>query len=308
LSRSWEIIWKYKALWIFGILASCGANFNVGGNFNYSADRRDIGNLPPNVQRWFTDWERGFGQFFNEQNIGWIIAIVCIAILIGILFWVIGVFGRVGLVKGAVNAEAGKAFGFRSLAGESWALLGKALGLSILLFLLPFAAILLLFIIGALVTAATMGFGLFCLIPLACLLVPVFMLYFVYTEMALIALVKEGLGVGDALGRGWEVFRANLGNLIGMGLILVVGGFLVGLVLIIPMAAIAAPALFGMFSQDPNAFGSGLTVSLILFVIALPFLILFNGILRSYIESAWTLTYLQLTGSKPKATKAKARA
>lgn len=305
LTRSWEIIWKYKALWIFGILASCGNSFNFGSNFNYSTDRRDIGNLPPNMQRFFSDLERGFAQFFNEQNMGWIIALVCIAILIGILFWVIGVFGKVGLIKGTINAEAGKTFGFRSLAGESWALLGKAIGLSIILFVIPFVAILLLVIAGVILTAATLGIALFCLIPLACLLVPIFLLYFVYTEMTIIALIKEGLGIGEALSRGWAVFRANLANLVGMGLILLVGGFLVGLVLIIPMAAIAAPVLFGVFSQDPNAFGSGLMVTIILFLVALPFLILFNGILQSYIQSAWTLTYMQLTSAKPKA---KARA
>jgi hypothetical protein len=305
LSRSWEIIWKHKALWIFGILASCGNSFNIGNNLSYSGNRRDIGNLPPWMQRFFMDWERDAQQFFTEENWGWIIGIVCVLILIGILFWVIGVFGRAGLVKGAVNAEVGKTFGFRSLAGESWALLGKALGLSILLFLIPFILIILLFIAGALVAAATMGIALFCLIPLACLLVPVFMLYFLYTEMALIALIKEGLGVGDALSRGWEVFRTNWANLLGMGLILLVGGFLVGLVLLIPMAGIAAPVLFSLFSQDAAAFGQGLTISLILFVVALPFLILFNGILQSYIQSAWTLTYLQITGSKPK-TKRKA--
>ena len=32
------------------------------------------------------------------------------------------------------------------------------------------------------------------------------------------------------------------------------------------------------------------------FVAYLPVLILLNGVLRAYIESAWTLTYLRLTG------------
>jgi len=301
LSRSWEIIWKHKALWIFGILASCGNSFNFGNNFSYSADRQDIGNLPPNIQRFFANWERGFEQFFNEQNMGWIIAIVCIALLIGILFWAIGIFGKIGLIKGAVNAEAGKTFGFRSLAGDTWPLLGKALGLSFLLILLPFAVMALIIAASVAFGVLTLGFGFFCLIPLFCLLIPVFFLYFVYTEMAIIALVKEGLGVGQAFSRGWEVFRANLANLVGMGLILLVGGILVGLILVIPMAAIAAPALFGLFSQDADALGRGFIVSIILFLIALPFLILFNGILQSYIQSAWTLTYMQMTGSKPRA-------
>lgn len=308
LTRSWEIIWKHKALWIFGILASCGGNFNVGGNFNYSVGQEDTRNLPPEFARFFTNWERTFSQFFNERNIGWIIAIICVLILIGILFWVIGIFGKVALIKGTTKAEASQAISFRSLAAESWPLLGKAVGLSILLFLIPFAVFLLVFLVFTAIGIATAGIGFICLIPIFCLLVPFFLLYFVYTEMAVIALIKEGLKVGEALSRGWEVFRNNLGSLIGMGLILLVGGILVGIIVSLPLIAIAAPAFFGFLSDDPNAAGSGLLVSVILFLIALPFLIVINGIIRAYIQSAWTLTFMQLTGAKPRTTRARASA
>jgi hypothetical protein len=210
------------------------------------------------------------------------------------------------LIKGAINAGGGKAIAFRPLASEAWSFLGRALGLSILFFLIPFAFMLLLILFFGLIGVATMGIGLLCLFPLVCILIPLFLLYFVYTEMAQISLVKEDLGVGQAISRGWEVFRGNFGNLIGMGLILLVGGFLVGLVLLIPTALIAAPLFLSLFSQDPNALGSGITISIVLFCIALPFLILFNGIVTSYIQSAWTLTYMQITGTKPRATRAKA--
>jgi hypothetical protein len=306
LSRSWEIIWKYKVLWIFGILASFGANFNVGGNFNYRVDQGDIGNLPPNMERFFTEWTRNFEGFFTEENMGWIIAIICIALLIGILFWAVSVFGRVGLIKGVINVEAGKAIAFRSLASDAWTFLGRALGLSILFFLVPFAFVILSVIVFGLIGVATMGIGLLCLLPLICLIIPIALLYYVYTEMVQISLVREDLGIGQAISRGWEVFRSNFGNLIGMGLILLVGGFLVGLVLLIPAAAIAAPFFLALFSQDPNALGSGITFSIVLFCIALPFLILFNGVVTSYIQSAWTLAYMQITGTKPRASRAKA--
>ncbi|MCL5429509.1 MAG: hypothetical protein M1347_06915 [Chloroflexi bacterium] len=305
LTRSWEIIWKYKALWIFGILASFGSNFNFGGNFNYSFGSNDTRNLPPEFARFFANWERSFNQFFDERRVWFIAGLVCVALLIGLLFWVVGVFGKVGLIKGVLNAEAGRPVGFRAVAGESWSLLGRALGLSFLLILLPIAFILLLVVASAAFGVATLGIGLICLIPFFCLLLPLFLLYFLYTELAIIALIKENLGLGEALTRGWEVFRSNLGNLIGMGLILFVGSLLVGILISLPVVAIMAPAFFGLPAQDPNALGSGLLVTGILFLIALPFLILINGVIRSYIQSAWTLTYMHLTASKPRA---KARA
>jgi len=52
-------------------------------------------------------------------------------------------------------------------------------------------------------------------------------------------------------------------------------------------------------SGTQDAFTTGLTISAICLVLALPVLILLGGILQSYIQSAWTLTYLQLTGAAP---------
>src|SRR3990172_7740353 len=61
LSRAWQIIWRHKVLWIFGILASCGGNANGGASSNYSvSDRQE---LPPQMQPFFdrfatlTDWQ-----------------------------------------------------------------------------------------------------------------------------------------------------------------------------------------------------------------------------------------------------------
>ncbi len=42
LSKAWKIAWKFKVLWIFGILASCGQS--RGGNFNFNNSFRTNGN------------------------------------------------------------------------------------------------------------------------------------------------------------------------------------------------------------------------------------------------------------------------
>ena len=47
LKRAWQIIWKFKVLWIFGILASCGqAGSSGGSNSGYRFSGQDI-NLAP---------------------------------------------------------------------------------------------------------------------------------------------------------------------------------------------------------------------------------------------------------------------
>ena len=46
LTRAWQIIWKHKVLWIFGILASCargggGGSSGGGGNSGYQTGSGD---------------------------------------------------------------------------------------------------------------------------------------------------------------------------------------------------------------------------------------------------------------------------
>lgn len=108
------------------------------------------------------------------------------------------------------------------------------------------------------------------------------------------AIVLEELDVLPAISRGWEIFRANLGPIILMAIILGVISFVVGFATVIPVMIMVFPAMFafiagGAQSNTPWIF-MGICVCLYL-----PVLILLNGILTAYAESAWTLVYMRLT-------------
>ncbi len=297
LTRSWEIIWKYKALWIFGILSSCGSGgANFGNRFNFQMDSRSVGNLPPQMQQMVTNWQ----QFFSN-NTGLVIGLICLFLLLAVLFWAIGVFGRIGVIKGALEAEEGRPVGFRGVAGEVWAILGSALGLNVLLVLIPLAVIIVFVILAVLFSVITLGIGLLCVIPLVCVLIILGIAYSVLIDLANVALVKEGKGVSTSIKLAWEMLRDQLGPLAGMALILILGGFLVRVILLLPFIAVAAPAFlaFAASNNNPSAIGQGLLISGILLVIALPIYLVLSGIVRSYILSAWTLTYAQLAPAPP---------
>ncbi|MEX1247305.1 MAG: hypothetical protein WEA61_02385 [Anaerolineales bacterium] len=306
LTRSWEIIWKHKALWIFGILASCGGQFGglSGSGTNYSFDVSDTRNLPGQFDRFFADWERSINQFVNNVGPSFFVALACVAVILAIFFWVVGIYGKVGLISGVLKAEARRAVGFRVVAAEAWPVLGSALGLNFILALLPIAAVILLIILAIPVGILTLGIGLLCLIPLVCLLIPIGIAYGVYIEMANISLVRDRQGVGLALSRAWQVFRDHLGPLAGMAIILILGGLVVGAILAAPFLAIFAPAFIALIGPDPQAVGPALTTTFILLLIAIPIYLLIGGIITSYVQSAWTLTYVQLA---PAASKSRPR-
>lgn len=298
LSKAWQIVWKHKVLWLFGILASC-SNASGGsggsGNLRWSFSR---GELPPQMQMYLDQIER-----IPEWQI---VVIVGIALLVILILVVLAVFlstiGRIGIIRGTQQADKGEArltFGqlFRESLPYFWRvfLLNLLIGLAIAVIVFLFAV---LVIIGAVLT---LGIALLCLIPMVCLLVPLFWLVSVFIEQANIAIVVENLGIMDGLRRGWTVFRDNLGTMIVMGLILFLGvGLIGGLIIALPVFLIVIPAVSGAIIGTERAIGGGLLVAGLCFVAYLPVLLVLNGILTSYIESAWTLTFMRLT-SAPRA-------
>ena len=117
-------------------------------------------------------------------------------------------------------------------------------------------------------------------------------------EQANIAIVVEDLSMLDGLKRGWEIFRANIGNMIVMALILVIGGGIVGFVMALPLMFAIFPLIIGGVTaaagEAPLFAGGGAMVSLLCCVSYLPVLIVLGGVLQAYIKTAWTLTYMRL--------------
>ena len=301
LTRAWHIIWNNKIIWLFGILASCGqqAGFSGSGS-NYSTDSSSFngprdGNLPDWLRQLFINLERTVERTPDETFIGIAVALVCLAFLIAIIAFVLSVFGRLSVIKGALRADAGETLTFAQLWDDGKAYFGRGLGLNLLLSLAVFLVGLLFAIIAVVFSVATLGIGILCLLPILCLLLPLGIAYSVYVEMANVALVAEDLTISDALRRGWEVMRANLGNIAVMAIILLIGGGLVSFVFALPLIAVAAPAVIGLIANEGQAFGTGLAISAGLLIIAIPVMTLLGGILRSYVLSAWTLTYTELS-------------
>jgi hypothetical protein len=290
LKRAWEIIWKFKILWIFGILASCGqASGSSSSNSGYRFSGNDVS---PRIQ-----------EFFN-QNPGLtttlIILGIILAIVLVILAILLGTVGRVGLIRGTVKAEQGAD---RLTFGELWrdglTYFWRVFGLNLLLWVIIVIAIILLSLLGIILAIGTLGIFLVCLIPLLCLIVPIMWFISIIVEQANVALVVENLSITQAIERGWKVVRDNVGNMILMGLILIVGVSLIGgFVIGLPILVVAIPAVAGIATGTSDAVRNGLILSGLFFIIYLPLLLLFSGILRAYISSAWTLTYLRLT-NKP---------
>jgi hypothetical protein len=300
LTRAWQIIWKNKVLWVFGVLASCGQS---SGNFNSNTSGGGDGggfgqppNLPPEVLRWFRTIEENITTILVI-----LLAVVCIIWIISIF---LGVIGKVGLIRGTVQAEGGAdALVFGELFSGSVPYFWRMFGLSLILAL---PAIILAIAVAVIVVGALFASGgeesgvlaVFALIPVIfgciCLLIPVMFVLRMIFRQSERAIVLEEMSVLPAITRGWEVFRANLGPVILMAIILGVIGFIIGLVITVPVFLIVFPAMLA-FAVGEGQNMTPVYLMGVCFCIYIPIAWLLQGIGISYIESAWTLTYLQLT-------------
>lgn len=301
LSRAWQITWKYRVLWIFGILASCSGQSSYSGQgFNFGVNSTQFaepGTLPPGVERFFWQLQRSLENITPETMFAITLAIFAFAMILVVIFGLFNVFGRVGLIQGTLQAEAGEAINARSLLSQGARFFWRVLGLNILLNIVVFIVMGTLIFGGLAFSMVTLGIGMLCFIPLICLLIPLSILYYVYIEVANVALISEDIDVFEAIRRGYEVLRANLANFAIMALILAIGGGLLSFLISLPLIALIAPLFIAAISGNQAAISSSIGFLGIGLIIVIPLLILVQGIIRTFIQSAWTFTYTELTAN-----------
>ncbi len=291
LSKAWKIIWKHKILWPFGILAGC---ISQGGTIRGQVNSHFNGS----THHW-----PGAEHFFRHvpewQIVLLFIGLALLIFVLVVLATIISSIGRLGLIKGTQIASAKgeeEKLSFSEVWQASLPFFWRMLGLNLLIVAF-FATI--LGVIGFAVTIIaimTLGIGMLCLMPLLCIFVPLAWVLGIIIKQANIALVVEDLGLADAIRRGWQVFRENLGEMIVMGLILSLGGGLVNLVIGAPLGIVLAPLINIILLKGAHAAMGEMFMAGLFLVGYLPILMVLNGILQTFIHSAWTLTYTDLSG------------
>lgn len=301
LSRAWQIIWKYKVLWIFGILAGLGS----GGGGSGSGGGGSGANYRFDGNRFRLPFENN--QYFLQrlelwiENNWWVfIVLAVLALVFFAVIIVLSTFGRIGLARGTWQADEGKEkLTFGALFAESSAYFWRVLGLNILIFLAWIVLVLALVVPSTVIAALTAGIALVCLGPLfillCCLLIPVSWAVSVVVEQAIVAITCENRSLIDGLKRGWEIFRANLGPAAIMFLILGIGGGIARFIIAIPFFFTLLPLIGTAVIDGGRAWMTGGIITLVLFCLYLPVAIVLNGIVTTYTGAAWTLTFRRLT-------------
>jgi hypothetical protein len=287
LRRAWEITWKFKILWLFGILSALAggrASLNFRGpSFPNNFNPTDPDTLPR--------LQRNFPNLDQNTVLAIALGVLCLVIIIGIVLFILHIIGRGGLIGGIQLADTTGQVSF----GQAWGI-GLKHFWTVLLIGLIVAVVAGVLGLASILAAATV-----CLIPLACIGFLLVAALGVFAYLAQIAAVTENLSFSEAIGRALAIVQANLGPVLLLAILLVIIDGVVGFIIALPLAAVAAPILAAMF-----AFGSGnsqagtaaLAISGLCLVIYIPILIVLRGIVETWIVSNWTLAYKALSAQR----------
>ncbi len=269
LKRSADIVWQNKFLILLGFLAALG-----GGSFGGSSGVRDV-DRPFGEPGQFTE----FGDAIAGLALGLIIALVCVAVIVGIALWIVSTIARGGVIAGVDTIESDKKSSFsqawRAGRDKIWTLLGIGL--------LPAIPGLILFVVGLLGLTAygsifalfgkefadplgTTGLGISIALA-ACIVVPIVLVLSILRNFAERACMLEDLGVIAAYRRGTSVLMANLGEAIILFLLQIAASIVLGVLLFLPGLA------------------------LVLCCILWPLLLVVQGAISAIISAIWTLAW-----------------
>ena len=318
LKRAWEITWRYRVLWVFGvILVLATSRGGGGGGPQYNLGSQDLSSL----------WG-GFGAPYAPSPEVWAplvgvlisvgIALACFILILAVVFIIARYVAETALIRLVDDHEE---TGEKRSVGQGfrmgWSRSAFRLFLINLLIDLPLAvAFILLFLLGlaplllwatgnrtAGVVGTVVTIGLVFLFVLLAIVVGV--VVSLLKRFFFRACVLENLGVIEAIKRGFGVVRDNLKDvavmwlimlLVGIGLAL--GTIIVGLLLMLLGVVLAGVPAFlaGWLSslafQGPVPWIVGAVVGVPIFflVMVIPMLFL-AGLIEVFKSSVWTLTY-----------------
>ncbi|MDX9857762.1 MAG: hypothetical protein RBT76_08240 [candidate division Zixibacteria bacterium] len=284
VNRAFQIAWKYKSLWVFGLF--------VGGFTNFNVD------LPTNSFSF--DPESAELPFHISPEI--IAALLLVGFVLFILFLAAYCISAPALIDGVNRIERGGVYRFGASFSAGVDYFFRILGLGVLYFLTVFVSMVILtliFIFVAILAGVSLGdsgagpaiaiflLGLLILIPL---LLFVYLIIMTPFSLAQRVIVVRNAPISDALSEGWLLFKRNFGKsmliyLINLGISLAV---IIALAVLFAVVAL----IVIIFVPDPM---EHITEFIILgIVFGLPISLLLGGFFGTFHSALYTLFYFEL--------------
>ncbi|MFN8482918.1 MAG: hypothetical protein U0768_07715 [Anaerolineae bacterium] len=328
LTRSVEITWRHRALWLYGFLlalfggAGGGINWQFPGGGGGGGSSTPSTTTPPTIPGVPQIDELG-RQVSSIPAAVWLTlgaAVVCLILLLIVVSVVIqsvsrgALIGMVGRVEtaGRTGIREGWHFGWSRFGWRIFAI-GFLIRLAMFFLALILGGVFVAFFVGSAGAAASRSGFAAALIPLFCLvllivlplmLVVAFLITVLY-NLATRHTVLADQGVLDSFGAAWGLVRANPLNLFILVVIEVAIGIVWGIVLFIVLGIFAAivavgPALAAY--AVTQAWGPTLLAAVPGLILMFLLGVALNTLWQVFYETLWTLAYGRLAAPPAEST------
>ena len=324
LKRALDISWRYKALWVFGIILALTTGRNGGsGNSGSSVDRSSFGDGQGEFPRFFDQFSPP--NITPEMVPGLIAAglgLVCLVFILTLVFIVARYVAETALIRMVDHyEETDQKVTIRQGFGWGWSRASWRLFLIDLLIGLPLALIFIaLFMLalsplllwatentaaGVMGTVVTVGVF-FLLITLAIVIAATLSLLQQFFRRVC---VLDDQGVIESIKQGFALVKQNLKD-VGIMWLIMIGVGIGWVILLIPLMILllalgvivgGVPALLvaGLAGQMvegtlPWVIGGAVGIPILIMVMAIPLLFV-GGLYEVFRSSVWTLTYREVT-------------
>lgn len=331
LKRSWNILWSYKVLWVFGIIlaltsASASSSGSHGAGGGGGGSSLLIPSQPELAQTW-NELSHNLSRLAYSARAaeleGWAIALIILGgllmLVLGVIFTVAHFVSQVAVIRMVdIHEDTAEKLTWRQGFRLGWSkaawrlfLISFVIGLvAFIIFTLLFGLAALPAVLGTLAGEGLMGIGILLTVCMGMLVLLLAIVTAVLVSIALETIrrvcVLEDLGVLTSLRRGVHLVRARFADvglmwLLTLGIQLGLAFALVPVVLILGgLALLVGGVLGGLAYLVTSALAAGWIFAVIigglvfLTVLGIP-LTFVGGLLQTYLSTTWTLTYRALT-------------
>jgi hypothetical protein len=282
LKKSWNITWNHKYLWWFGLFLALGGG-NLG-RMNYAADENN---------------NKEYGQQtmqFMSAHLGLVITFGIILAVIFLVFVILGIIARGGIIKSLDHINKNQGAGFRSGMKEGEKYFWKLFVLSIILVAIILVSLIVLatptiflFVIGAWPLGIVLAF--FAVV----IMIPLIILATFLGTFGQFYIVLGELSPWPSIENSYELFKKNIAPSIIMGLLLAAAGLVAGMgilaVLFFFLVIFAGLGFIAYYIVGKIATIIIVAIGVLIFIAAA---LIIQSALQVFNQSAWLLFFREI--------------
>jgi hypothetical protein len=280
LTRAGQITWRHKNLWLAGIIVSLigllsgSISLIANPSFSSFSDPAEVNKALPSIL----------------LSNGLVLLLTLLSTPLYIVGMAVPSLGTLQVERGTERVN------FWELIKGVLPYFWRILGIVALIWVGMFAVMIVFFACIIVLSLVTFGIGALCAVPLIILFIPLGIWGYALMEQAISAVVVDDLGFSSALQIAWELVRKHLGVMALISIIIYLGSAIISMIISVPMMIPMFGFMFNMGSEPDFEAIDQLFRNMTWWILAFsPFYAVLQGILLTYMQSVWTLTYLRLT-------------